>query len=1113
MKQLKKVLIIAHIFPPIGGSGVQRTLKFVKYLETNGWQPTVVTVGNSKYPFIDQTLVEQIPKNIEVIRFDEPDNINNENIKELLSLLNGVVSNKNLLKEYLRFLNENKEKLVQLVLPDQYLMWANVVLKNLDKKIKLENFDLIYSTSGPYSDHIIGYYLKEKHNKPWVIDIRDEWSNNPYFQVSDKGNIFYKTSMEIESEILRKADKVVTTTPLTTKNYIDNFNLDCEKVNTITNGYDEEDFINLEQVLPRNKRFTMVHNGLFYSVRTPETILRAIHNLISKKIIEKNLIKMVFTWSEKDSTWLKLINELNLEDVVDFKGYLNHKESLELANQSDALLLVVGPDNKDNGMYPGKMFEYLRFQKPIISLAPSGGVVEKIIDQNNRGQNVDFHNIEGIEEAIFKYYKKWLTLEENHFPVSDGIKLYERKSLTKELTETFDESIEVFNKKQDSKKNLKKEIEETIDNGNTERAKDLSAIYIQEYGYDMKVYSWLGIISILENDNEGAIYYFQEGLKFGDDNMDLHYNLGYSYLNIKDAKSALIHFKKALNCCTDATLKNEIKQYINQVTEDYQEKQKLVFFSIHGGDKFLQEIINGLKEDYEIRKIIVTDLMQVEEGMKWADICWFDWCDKLLEYGSSLEVAKTRRIICRLHRYEVFTTNPEKVIWENIDRLIFVSNHIYEIAKERISLPKEKISIIPNGINQTRFEYRDRKKGYNLAVLGHINMRKNPMLILHYFHELLKVDSRYKLYFAGDFSGDLERGTLEIYMKNMVKKLGLEKKVFFDGFIENKNLPEWLADKNYLVTGSISEGHPVGIMEGMSCGLKPVVHAYPGIEEHYPIEYSYKSVNDFIEAIKGDYSSQEYYDFIKKNYSLEKQLDSIKNVLLSDVNSFDDEKVVEKEKIINIEKVQEFYDDFIDHLKKDRERPNQRHEYIKNRLKKLVKKGDRVLDLGCGIGITTEYISRLGVSKVIGVDLSPKLINFAKSSVKDVEFLVNDITNISLDEKFDVITLCDVVEHIPRDRYKDLFSTISKHLTDSGIVYITVPDPQYNDFLRETTPEKMQIIDNSVTLDEIFDLCKMNNLKIKFTNMFGVWLPNEYNEYILVNNNQGMDTWINYYIR
>lgn len=139
------------------------------------------------------------------------------------------------------------------------------------------------------------------------------------------------------------------------------------------------------------------------------------------------------------------------------------------------------------------------------------------------------------------------------------------------------------------------------------------------------------------------------------------------------------------------------------------------------------------------------------------------------------------------------------------------------------------------------------------------------MLVLQCFYELVKMDKRYQLYFAGSFQDE----ALYYYVKDIVKKLNLESNVHFDGFIDNDKMSEWLKNKNYIVTGSIAEGHPVGVMEAMASGLKPIIHYFPGVECFYPNKYIYLNKSDFIKMItENDYNSEEYKAFIENNYSL-----------------------------------------------------------------------------------------------------------------------------------------------------------------------------------------------------------------------------------------------------
>ncbi|MGG3856040.1 glycosyltransferase [Caldifermentibacillus hisashii] len=431
----KKVLIFAHIFPPIGGSGVQRTLKFVKYLRNYGWEPIVVTAGKTNYPLIDQSLVNEIPEGIRIIRIDEDYKVNSQIVSEICALFECMKINNQLLETYKGNLARD---ISNIAIPDVYILWANKVLKEISEYIDVSEIDLIYTTSGPYSDHLIGYHLKNQFYKPWVADFRDEWTNNPYAN-PDKDSWIYKMHFALEEKIVHVADKVINVTPVSTDNYREIFKLNDEKLVTITNGYDEDDFQEIVLSDKKNDKFTIIHNGLLYGIRNPIPILKAIKNLIDQNKIDRNRIKLNLSWSENANEWSSYIVDLQLEDIVEFFGYVSHKESLQIASEADILLLIVGPGEKNKAMYPGKLFEYLRLQKPILSLAPKESVVEKLINELDRGINVYFNDIKAIERALFSMYQGWENGEIQNYELNEDIVSFERKALTKKMATVFNQ--------------------------------------------------------------------------------------------------------------------------------------------------------------------------------------------------------------------------------------------------------------------------------------------------------------------------------------------------------------------------------------------------------------------------------------------------------------------------------------------------------------------------------------------------------------------------------------------------------------------------------------------------------------------------------------------------
>ncbi|TCJ06386.1 methyltransferase domain-containing protein [Cytobacillus praedii] len=439
----KKVLVIAYYYPPLSGSGVQRTLKFVKYLREFGWEPVVVTVGKSHYPLKDKTLLTEVPSDLELHRIEEPIEVDGRTVSELMNLYISIIKNDNLMSQYLEAV-KHTNNVADLLLPDSNILWANNVLKEIEGLIDFNEIDLIYSTSGPYSDHLIGYFLKDRYKKPWVADFRDEWTNNPYAEYNKKG-LLYQLHYAMESKIINYANKVITVTPPSYDNYKEIFEVADDKLELITNGYDEYDFLKInDNKYCKNDKFTIVHNGLFYSIRTPVTFLESIYNLISKGLIDPNTIRISFTWTESMDKWKEFVRDLHLSELVEFQGYISHEESLVLASKADLLLLVIGPGEKNKSVYTGKLFEYLRLCKPILSLSPQESIAEELINKTNRGKNIEFNNIQGIEDYILSTYKQWQKGNQVKLDITDDIQQFDRMQLTKKLSIIFDKVISEF---------------------------------------------------------------------------------------------------------------------------------------------------------------------------------------------------------------------------------------------------------------------------------------------------------------------------------------------------------------------------------------------------------------------------------------------------------------------------------------------------------------------------------------------------------------------------------------------------------------------------------------------------------------------------------------------
>ncbi|MFG7830426.1 hypothetical protein ACG0OA_08510, partial [Campylobacter jejuni] len=194
-----------------------------------------------------------------------------------------------------------------------YITFASEVLDKISELVDFNEIEMIYSTSGPYADHIVGYYLKKQFSKPWVADFRDEWTNNPYFKF-DRNGISYRIHKTMESSIINFSDKILTVTPVAEQNYISDFNQDPNKVVTITNGYDDFDFLDISTKGTHNDKFKIMHNGTFYMIRTPMTFLQAIKNLVDKGLVHPKKLEINFTWTENEDYWKEYVGNLGLSN-------------------------------------------------------------------------------------------------------------------------------------------------------------------------------------------------------------------------------------------------------------------------------------------------------------------------------------------------------------------------------------------------------------------------------------------------------------------------------------------------------------------------------------------------------------------------------------------------------------------------------------------------------------------------------------------------------------------------------------------------------------------------------------------------------------------------------
>ena len=353
------------------------------------------------------------------------------------------------------------------------------------------------------------------------------------------------------------------------------------------------------------------------------------------------------------------------------------------------------------------------------------------------------------------------------------------------------------------------------------------------------------------------------------------------FLNQNNKADAIEMLLRSIRICPN----QEILQPMIQVIRS--KRPNVAFFcGLTGDTKFLTDIYEFIERRFNVRFFEGQDVNQMYELMKWSDISWFEWCTNIAVQASRLP--KVCRNIIRLHRFEAYGNWPGHIQWENIDSLITIGNSFVEEALLK-QVPnirnRTQLITIPNGVNLDKFKFIDRPRGKNIASVGYLNMRKNPMFLLQCMQKLHYIDPEYKLFFAGNFQDSM----LEQYIKHIVHSLNLTDVVFFDGWQEDINT--WLKDKHYIVSCSIGEGKPVGLLEGMACGLKPVIHNFPGSDQIFPSEFLFNIAEEFCEQILSEqYEPYKYRRFVEENYALKDQLAKINKIFTQFEAEIDTEK-------------------------------------------------------------------------------------------------------------------------------------------------------------------------------------------------------------------------------
>lgn len=458
----KKILIISYYWPPAGGPGVQRWLKFVKYLPEFGWEPTVFIPENPSYPIVDETLQKDVPVNLKMIKTKiwEPYQLAEKFGKDNKKFKAGqfdVGENQSWKAKLSIFVRGN------FFIPDARVFWVKPSVEFLEKYLKTNHFDALVTTGPPHSLHLIGLGLKKKmpHLK-WIADFRDPWTEISYYKHLKLTKIADKKHRKLEAEVFKNADITLATSYTDAENFrkkganafciTNGFDLEVKSQNRKTvklqnretddlqspktiKSQDENDFTTL-QLNYLTEKFTLSYIGVLEQLRNPEVLWETLNDLVSENQEFAKDFELKFV-GRLDDKILKKIENSSLKNKLTNLGYQTHDIALQEMQNSSVLLMTNFPKESSKGIIPGKIFEYLATGKTILSFGPKDADVEKILNETKAGKHFGYDEKDHLKQFILEVYHLWKSgnLETN----AKNIEQFSRKNLTKNLVDLLNQ--------------------------------------------------------------------------------------------------------------------------------------------------------------------------------------------------------------------------------------------------------------------------------------------------------------------------------------------------------------------------------------------------------------------------------------------------------------------------------------------------------------------------------------------------------------------------------------------------------------------------------------------------------------------------------------------------
>lgn len=434
---MKRVLIITYYWPPSGGSGVQRWLKFVKYLRDFGYEPIVYTPLNPEFMAVDNSLLSEIPAGVEVLKREitEPYSIyklftgkKSSGVKP--GFINSSSGTSKVAERISLFIRSN------LFIPDPKMLWILPSARFLIKYIKKSGVDAIVSTGPPHSMHLIAKRVSKATGTPWLADFRDPWTKMYNFKYLGCTSPVLAIHRALEKSVIASADAVVTVTNTIAGELSD---LNPKRIDVISNGYDHADFPQIPII--QEESFTITYTGLFVPTQNPSSLWSILGERVSRDIeFSKNLkIRII---GDADSSISDEIVACGLEKHLIKMEYTPHDEVVLWQRRSRILLLSGGREPESKGIMTGKFFEYLAAARPILGFGPKGGDMDIALQESGAGEMFDYEDYQGVARWLYDKYDNYIRGLETD--VKSDISKYSRRELTRRVAGVLDDISKKF---------------------------------------------------------------------------------------------------------------------------------------------------------------------------------------------------------------------------------------------------------------------------------------------------------------------------------------------------------------------------------------------------------------------------------------------------------------------------------------------------------------------------------------------------------------------------------------------------------------------------------------------------------------------------------------------